>query len=334
MTNASSTSSASAASTGWKERIEPGEAERFAGYVEIFQAIQARKSKKYGAGRALHRKQLATARGELQVLEGLPDFARHGLFAAPGRFAAVVRLSNGGLDHQADSKPDIRGLALKVLGLQGPSALGEGLQANSQSFLLINQTAFSFQSSREFVGLVQAASQGGGAVLRFLAQQYGWLALPAKLKLLIQTATRPFGGFATEPLSTVLPLACGPYAVRVRLLPAPANGGAKPGAKADWGADFMGRLAESELSWELQLQPFINEQRTPIENPTVDWDSPWTTVALLRLPRQALDPTLVRESESGVFDLWNGLAEHRPLGEIQRARKAVYYASQQQRGAV
>jgi hypothetical protein len=95
----------------------------------------------------------------------------------------------------------------------------------------------------------------------------------------------------------------------------------------------MGRLAESELSWELQLQPFINEQRTPIEDPSVDWDSPWTTVALLRLPRQALDAALVRESEAGVFDLWNGLAEHRPLGEIQRARKAVYYASQQQRGA-
>ncbi|MDM4768428.1 catalase [Pelomonas sp. SE-A7] len=327
------TSGSNAPSTGWKERIGPDEAARYAGYVELFKAIQARKNKRYGPGRALHRKQLAAARGELQVMDGLPDFARHGLFAQPGRYEAVVRLSNGGMDTQPDKQPDIRGLALKVKGLQGPSALGEGLQADSQSFLLINQTAFSFKNSQEFVGLVEAASKGGGAVLGFLVKQYGWLALPGKFKLLIQTATRPFGGFATEPLNTVLPLACGPYAVRVRLVPAPVNGSAKPGAKADWGADFMERLAERELSWELQLQPFVNEQRTPIEDPAVDWDSPYTTVALLRLPRQALDAQLVEQTEKGVFDLWNGLAAHRPLGEIQRARKAVYYASQQERGA-
>jgi hypothetical protein len=37
--------------------------------------------------------------------------------------------------------------------------------------------------------------------------------------------------------------------------------------------------------------------------------------------------------EAAVFDPWHALVEHRPLGEVQRARKVVYFASQRQRGA-
>ena len=38
--------------------------------------------------------------------------------------------------------------------------------------------------------------------------------------------------------------------------------------------------------------------------------------------------------EGCVIDPWQALAEHRPLGDVQRARKVVYYASQRGRGAV
>jgi len=34
-----------------------------------------------------------------------------------------------------------------------------------------------------------------------------------------------------------------------------------------------------------------------------------------------------------VFDPWQALMAHRPLGEVMRARKAVYFASQKERGA-
>mgnify|MGYP002755894772 CR=1 FL=1 len=38
-------------------------------------------------------------------------------------------------------------------------------------------------------------------------------------------------------------------------------------------------------------------------------------------------------AESAVFDPWQALAAHRPLGDVMRARKAVYFVSQQGRGA-
>jgi hypothetical protein len=323
-------------STDWKEQVAADEAERFADYARKFAAIQARKSRKYGAGRALHRKQITAAHGTLTVKDDLPDFARQGLFGAPASFAVTVRLSNGGLDRAPDRTPDVRGFAIRVLGVEGESALGNG-PARSQDFTLINQEAFAFPGSDEFVAFVVAAAGGGAALLKFLFKRYGLIGGPARMLKLIKSMGRPFGGFATETLFSAVPIACGPYAVRVRLVPAGANGTAVKGANADWGADFSARLAKHHLQWDLQLQPFVNEALTPIEDASVNWPSPYTTVARLSLPRQdtasAKGQELAAEAEAGVFDPWQALAAHRPLGDVQRARKVVYFESQKGRGA-
>jgi hypothetical protein len=111
----------------------------------------------------------------------------------------------------------------------------------------------------------------------------------------------------------------------------------KEGAKEDWNADFSARLAKHALQWDLQLQPFVSEALTPIEDASVNWPSAYTTVARLTLPKQ--DTTsrkgqaLATALEAAVFDPWHALAAHRPLGDVQRARKVVYFESQKGRGA-
>lgn len=323
-------------STQWQENIAADEAQRFVTYGRQFAAIQARKSKKYGKGRALHRKQLTAAKGSLEVLADLPEFARQGLFAAPGTYEAWVRLSNGGMDRAPDRTPDIRGFALRVLGVKGESALGNG-PAVSQDFALINQEVFGFSSSAEFVAFVVAASQGTGTLVKHLFRSYGLFGGPARLVKLIGTMGKPFGGFAVEPFFSAAPIACGPYAVRVRIVPTASNGAATPGAKQDWGADFSNRLRGQSLHWDVQLQPYVDAQRTPIEDASVNWPSPYTTVARLTLPQQdsasAQGQALTAQVESAVFDPWQALAAHRPLGDVQRARKVVYFESQKGRGA-
>ncbi len=324
-------------STDWKENIRPDEEKRYSGFAKQFAEIQARKSKKYGAGRALHRKQLTVAHGSLETLDGLPGFAKFGLFAEPRDYEVLVRLSNGGLDMQKDSMPDIRGFAFRVLGVRGDSALGKG-PAVSQDFTLINQEAFAFKGSDEFVDFVAAASHGNGNLVKFLFKRYGLFGAPKQLAKMLKVAGKAFGGFATEPLFSSLPMACGPYAVRVRLLPASSNGKASPDAKSDWGGDFSERLASQALHWDLQLQFFANESLTPIEDASVNWPTPYVTVARLMLPPQNTGSTeglaLAQKIEAGVIDPWQALAEHRPLGDVQRARKVVYFESQKGRGAV
>lgn len=324
-------------STQWQEKIASDEAQRFAGYAQQFAAIQARKSKKYGVGRALHRKQITAAQGTLDVLPNLPAFARQGLFAKPARLDVWVRLSNGGMDRANDRVPDVRGFALRVLGVRGDSALGNG-PAKSQDFALINQEVFAFPQSREFVDFVVAASNGNVALLQFLVQRYGWLGGPARLLKLARSMGKPFRGFATQTYFSAAPIACGAYAARVRLVPASGNGSARKGANADWGADFSARLRKQSLQWELQLQPYVSEALTPIEDASVNWPTPYTTVARLTLPQQDTASkaglALAAQMEAGIFDPWQALAAHRPLGDVMRARKVVYYESQKGRGAV
>ena len=133
-------------------------------------------------------------------------------------------------------------------------------------------------------------------------------------------------------------MANGPYAARLRLLPSHANGKWSTRARKDWGSDFSARLDQGPLHWDLQLQFFFDEQTTPIEDASVNWNSPYTTVARLMLPQQETGSTaglaLEQKTEVMAIDPWHALAVHRPLGDVQRARKVVYFQSQRTRNAV
>jgi hypothetical protein len=320
--------------TTWKERVSADEAERHAGYARDFADIQRAKSARYGKGRALHRKQQLGLAGSFEVFASLPSHAQHGLFARPGTYEAWVRLSNGGMDRLPDRKPDVRGFALKVKGLSGQGALGAPTDA--QDFLLINHAAFAFAGPDEFIGLVKHMAKGPGAMFAYLFSRYGVFGALGLMKRFAKKFNAPFTGFATEDFHSAAPIACGPYAARVRLLRASSE--PRPGASGDWAGDFMRRLALDALRFELQLQFFVDEQRTPIEDASVDWPedvAPYVTVGVLTLPPQDHSSSegrrLAEQIEAAAFDPWIALAEHRPLGEVMRARKVVYYQSQQGR---
>jgi catalase len=319
-------------STEWREEVGGGEAERFAGYAELLTAMQAKKSKKFGNGRALHRRQVLGLRGELLVLPSLPPYASHGLFERSGKHEVRVRLSNGSPDLQADRKPDIRGFAIKVLGVDGPGALGAS--AAAQDFVLINRETFGFETSREFIGLVTALGRGPLAVVGHMLRSYGLVGGLARLKSLAKSVGRPFSGFASESFFSAAPIACGPYAARVRL--SPQNPGESAAAvPKKWDGDLRERLRRGPLRFTLALQFFVEEETTPIENGAIDWPAsiaPYLPVGQLVLPQQELDDSLQQEIENATFDPWGALLAHRPLGEIMRARKVAYRASQKARG--
>jgi hypothetical protein len=323
-----------APSTAWRESPSPDEAARHAGDARRIVAVQQARSATDGNGRALHRKPVIALRATLRVLDGLPAHARHGLFVQPGTHEVLLRLSNGGPQVKSDRTPDIRGFALRVGGVQGPSALGGS--TDHQDFTLINHSAFAFADSRPFVGLVEAASGGAPALLAWALRSFGPLGMVRQLARLAALQRQAFTGFATEPFFSAAPLACGPYAVRVRLLP-PAGQQPRATAPAHWGDELAARLAAGPLLWRLQLQFFVDEARTPIEDASVDWPeavAPYVTVADLLVEPQAPSAAFTQAVEASIFDPWQALAAHRPLGEVMRARKVTYFESQTARGAV
>ena len=75
----------------------------------------------------------------------------------------------------------------------------------------------------------------------------------------------------------------------------------------------------------------------PVEDISIDWneaDSVPVTVATLLIPPQHVDASgeLAARCESLSFNPWHAVAEHRPIGGMNRLRKLVYLASVHKRG--
>ncbi len=313
-------------STEWRDVVLAGEAERHEAQAKEFAEMQGRKDDKFGAGRALHRKQLAALRATVTVPGDLPAYAKQGIFSMANKYDAWIRLSNGGFNRAPDHVPDIRGFSIKVLGVSGRAALGG--EAVTQDFALINHERFSSATSEDFTKVVTTGGSTPGKIALRLLKNPGMI---PQLKTVSGALKEPFSGFATQDFFTAAPIAYGPYAVRVKL--AAASGEAKPAASQDWAADIYGRLENGPLNYDLQVQFFSGEEQTPIEDASINWQAPYLTVARLSIPRQLPDPAFGEEVEAARFDPWNAVAEHRPLGEVMRARKVAYFASQQHRSA-
>jgi hypothetical protein len=94
---------------------------------------------------------------------------------------------------------------------------------------------------------------------------------------------------------------------------------------------LVAELRAHGYEFNLQVQLCTDLARMPVENVTVEWPerlSPFVTVARLRLPKQdiGLDENLVQQDAISITP-WRCTEEHRPLGNIQRARKEVYRQS-------
>lgn len=307
-----------APSTDWREKIADDEAGRFARQGGMIAAAHAAKNARHGKGRFLHRKEIVGASGTLEIFPGLPEHAAHGVFAVPGHRDAIVRMSNGAFDIQANTKPDIRGFAVRVLGVSGPGALG-GV-SDHQDFLLINHDVFGARDSDEFVEIAVHAARGQLALLWHMIRSRGIGAALTVLKGLAAKLGKPFAGFAAEAFNTAVPHRNGPYAVKVILSPsAPA-----PASGRDFSDDIRQRVAAGSLTYEMYLHFFTDEPTTPIEDNTIAW--PKDVAPLVHVGRLTLTRTGV-PVDGIAFDPWGGLEAHRPLGEVMRARKSAYHLS-------
>lgn len=323
-------------STEWRETVAPDEDERFGRHARTLREVQAASARDGRPARALHAKGLVGATAELEILGDLPAHARHGIFAAPATYRGWARFSNGAPRRQHDKKGDVRGLALKLVGVDGDKVLSGAVEPRTQDFLAIQSSATPFRDPDEFVAFVRAAASPATLLFKLgFAIGFG-RTFTILRRLAGGEATKPVSSLAATRFFSALPIQVGPYAARYAFTPRQAAGGAASGADADYlGKDIAERVREGALVWDMQLQFFEDEGTTPIEDASVDWASPYVTAGTLTLPRQDVTSEEGREVAAKIerlaFDPWHARAEHKPLGAMMRARKHAYYESTQGR---
>jgi hypothetical protein len=318
------------ASTEWKETQAPDEAARFELYAKRMVALQQRQG---GKLRALHGKNHGIYEARFEVHDNLPEAARHGLFAKPASYEALVRFSNGAGRVQADKVGDVRGIGVKVLGVPGAKVLGD---ATTQDFLAILTSATPFKNPDEFVAVVWAIRNRALALPRLIGALGPIRPFQLLPKLVAGMKGAP-ASLATKRFFSAVPIQCGPHAVRFSFTPAKDVATSSLSESHDFFTDdLVTRLAAGPLVYEMSLQFYVDEATTPIENASVDWPSPYIDVGKLVIAKQdARSERGRRLGERGdklAFDPWHALVEHKPLGAMMRARKVAYFASETQRG--
>ena len=82
-------------SKNWKEIVAPDEETRFARFANQLLELQRIHAVAGRVQRVLHNKQHGGFEARLEILGDLAEPARHGLFARPRVYDALVRYSNG-----------------------------------------------------------------------------------------------------------------------------------------------------------------------------------------------------------------------------------------------
>jgi hypothetical protein len=299
------------------------------------------------AMRATHAKATGLLKGELMVAGNLPPELAQGMFAQPGRYDVLARTSQGPSNPITDKAAGQRGLALKVLGVEGPHVAGSR-ETTTQDWVLAPDSVFITATAAGFLtnfrlgasntpGLPEAALVGLSYAARGVEAALETVGLSVgTLKLLGREPLHPLG----HAYYSQTPSRYGDYMAKVAAFPTPETLAILGTPHLDPGQDDNAfRTAMSQFfvqhgaSFDLRVQMCTDLATMPIEDASIEWpeaQSPYRTVARLTFPPQAsFGEARYRYFEQRLaFNPLHALEAHRPLGGIQRARGAAYMQTQ------
>lgn len=329
------------------ETPEPDEAETAEGLMKALRQVSETTLKDGGhALRSVHAKSHGILDGRLVVQGGLPPELAQGLFAQPGDYEVVMRLSTIPGDMLDDSVSTPRGLAIKVMGVPGERMEGSD-GAATQDFVLVNGPVFSAANGKAFLKslklVVATTDKAQGAKKALSAVNRGLEhvveAFGGKSATLLTLGGQPEVEILGETFYSQVPLRWGDYIAKVSVVPrSPAlkalvgkhlNLNGVPNGLRQSVIDFF---AQQGGEWDIQAQLCTDLRDMPVEDAHKRWDeakSPYRTVGRIVVPPQVgwSEARSAAVDDGMAFSPWHGLAAHRPLGQIMRLRRRAYEMS-------
>ena len=302
------------------------------------------------AYRPVHAKSHGLLLGTLTVASGLPEHLAQGLFAGPGSHPVLMRFSTNPGDLLADNVSSPRGLAVKVLGVEGEMVENHRGET-TQDFVCVDADKFSAPDPAGFLkqiktfdktlttpeGVKHAVSMTARAVNTMI----GVVGLHSAT---LEGVGAPAVHILGESFTTVTPVRYGGYVAKLGFAPASESLRKLTGESVDLGEDYNALedliktfFRRETAVWNVKVQlalapkPGADEKdnKFPIEDASKEWpkdDSPWQTVAQITVGPQDTysDARQLFFDEQISFSPWHALAAHRPLGGVMRSRRKAY----------
>lgn len=328
------------------EEVPPGEEEAIEDTNRIFAEFFQEMYLKHGEAsrRGVHPKSHGSLVGHMIISSDLDSTDQVGIFQ-PGRtYQVQARFSNANpRSNPDDSLADSRGIGLKVLGVDGDPLLPNiaGADGFSQDFTMNSTDTFfsdTAETYRRFmeIGLLETTSFDAAAK-KYVLELFKSFRLPLGFRVLsalkkIQNANviNPLNAdyFSIAPFQHGV----GPAAPLVKYAIKPCNPLNEQDIGEASGTNFLRENLTSYISrntacFRFMVQDYLNSSFA-VEDLTVPWSesaSPFRELARIYFPAQGLVDDLIAERQ--IFNPWNTLPAHKPVGGISRLRLAAYLKS-------
>jgi hypothetical protein len=311
-----------------EERIQPDEAAHMQDIIDTFTEQLHWLWKPGGYERGGNTKTHGIVRAEFVVRDDLPDHLRLGIFVEPRTYPAWVRYSGPG----PYITPDIddvgfMSMAIKLMDVPGPKLLDA--ERWTQDMFGTSVPTFVSPDTRANARLQHWSVKN--AQLFYFLDPRDQHVLDGIMNLLwTKTQSSPL---ESEYFSCV-PYLLGEgqamqYSFKSRLRSRTRVPRLPLRPPDNYLRDAMvATLAARDVEFDILLQVQTDPFRMPIENAAAMWPtrlSPRIPAAVLRIPRQTFDSPEQRAFARVLsFNPWHCVPEHRPLGNVSRARKRMY----------
>ena len=336
------------------EQPEKDEAETTAEMIDTLKKIADITHEDTGRSlRSVHAKSHGFLRGRLTIAPHLPPELAQELFADAATHDVVMRFSTIPGDLLDDRVSLPRGLAVKVMNVYGDRLPGSE-NDRTQDFVLVNGPAFGTPSPKRFLKalkLLATTTDKAESLKKALSvvmrgAEKAVEAVGGKSPTLISLGGQPETNILGETFYSQAPILFGRYVAKVALAPVSPELTALTDAPLTMEKGQPNALREAILrhfskhggEWEIRVQLLTDLDAMPIEDASVIWPedkSPYRAVGRIAVAPQSAWNQARADFVDGelAFSPWHGMAAHRPLGAIMRARREVYAVMSRRRGA-
>ncbi|BCG64108.1 MAG: hypothetical protein methR_P1874 [Methyloprofundus sp.] len=323
--------------------------------------------------RGVHPKSHGCVKATFEINSDIASDLQVGLFAYPGsKYDAIVRFSNAATlvspDIDDKGRHGSRGMAIKVLNIDGEMLLNDNGEHN-QDFLMINQPAFAFANTPDYLRLNRILYKNNDQPDEFFTplglqdprtpeeQKQKILEYIAQENLSEEDIKRIFETFnivkgiqasgVANPIEVqyfgAAPFLFGSdrvmkFSVKPRNLHGISDIPTTPSDNYLEEALTNTLKSEQTIIFDFMVQIRTpNEGNLEIENSSALWSEanfPFINIAMLSItaPQTEIDTLQNKQHcEKLEFTPWHSLKAHQPIGSINRLRQSVYQASAEHR---
>jgi len=324
-----------------EEKIDPDEEESLNQIIDLMADQMRSRFKPGGYERGGNTKTHGVLRATVTIRDDLPEHCRKGIFANPRSYPAYVRYAGPGPDVPSDIEDvGFMSMSVKLMGVPGKKMMDLlnltdvekfSYEKFTQDFITTSGgPTFVTPNTRENVKL-QYWSLLHMPLFYFINPKDFHLLDAAMQSLWNETQYNPLGQRYWS---------CTPYllgegqAVMYSFVPKTQVESKIPGlpfGKVPFNylrENMIKTLNNHDVEFDLMIQIQTDPHLMPIEDSSVRWPeklSPFIPVATVHIPKQQFEsPKLIEFTKRLKMNPWHCLPEHRPLGNLNRARLRLY----------